>query len=260
MSKFLRTIQKIDGINQKVVVQVESCHHCPLMKFHVQQCLATCRVFSNEQTNTVDDFVLNYNVTTGQIYDTIEIPKWCRLPDERSQIDFDNKTYVIYEDKVMTSNTVPDPDLPLYKPSDIDGEIDLSKVEDDELGIMEILPALVAASVFAPNTNTDRDCAFPISADEAYERAYDKYDNFGDHGGFSEIISTPSRKINKYGTCSLCGEEDDTVNRNTNYGMCDSCWKASYKDDKRKRQAFINNFRLKRGKDFQMDNFKLLTV
>jgi len=253
MSKFLRTVQKIDGINQKVIMQVESCHHCPLMKFHIDHCLATCRVFENAQTNVVDDFVINYNITNGEIYDRIDIPKWCRLPDLKSQLDFDNKTYIIHEDKVLTSNAIIDNDLPLYKPSDIDGQIDLSKVEDEELGVMEMLPALVAASVFSPNTRIIDSMSDDLTADEAYEQAYSEYENYTGNGWNGNTYK-PAKK-NEFEICSLCGEEDETVSRNTNHGMCDSCWEVSFEDDKRKKKAFINNFRLKRGESFIMTDF-----
>ena len=247
MSKFLRTVQNIDKLNQKVILQVESCTQCPLMKFHQQNCLATCRVFSDKQTNVVDDFVLNYNASTGQIYDDIPIPNWCLLPDQKSQLDFEAKTYVVHGDKVLTSNAIADPDLPLVIASGVDGELIFRRKEDeenDELGISELLPALVAASVFAPKT---------LTADEAYEQAYDDYDDydlFDVQQGFSRSVH---QTINKHEICSLCGEEDETVSRNTNHGMCDDCWKVSYKNDKRKKQAYINNFRMKRGESFKSE-------
>jgi len=53
------------------------------------------------------------------------------------------------------------------------------------------------------------------------------------------------KKIN-HKICSLCGEEDDNVNRNNNYGMCDSCWEISKHNEYNKKLSYINNFRLKR--------------
>ena len=54
-------------INQKVILKVDRCNDCPLMKFHQENCIATCRVFSSTQCNVVDDFVVNYNINTGEI-------------------------------------------------------------------------------------------------------------------------------------------------------------------------------------------------
>ena len=48
-----------------------------------------------------------------------------------------------------------------------------------------------------------------------------------------------------------------SVNRNTNHGMCDSCWEVSYKNANRKKQAFINNFRMKRGESFKSPKYNI---
>jgi hypothetical protein len=238
MSKFLRTVQKIDGINQKVILQVEKCNDCPLMKFHQQSCLATCRVFSSDQGNVVDDFVLDYNVNTGEIYGDIEIPEWCRLADFKNQLNFDIKTYTTHNDKVLTSDAIVDDDLPVYMASDIDKKHIVE--EQDDLNSM--LPALVAASVFKNDS------------DAAYEAAYAEYDEYDEYG-YTHYTSNITTKNDN--NCSLCGEEDKSVNRNTNHGMCDQCWEVSYDNDDRKKQAFINNFRMKRGEAFKMEMFNL---
>jgi len=241
MSKFIRTVQKIDGINQKVILQVERCNNCPLMKFHQDNCIATCRVFSDKQSNIIDDFVVNYNVGTGEIYDRIDIPTWCLLPDFESQLGFDVKTYTVHNDKVLTSNAVVGNDLPIYIASEV--------VQNRELDVQELLPALVTASVF----KNDADAAYEQAYSEYDESDYDEYDHDG--GGFlsnSSLITAI-----KHSVCSLCGEENDTVNRNTNHGMCDKCWKVSYDDEQKKKEAFINNFRMKRGEPFKMETFNL---
>jgi hypothetical protein len=69
--------------------------------------------------------------------------------------------------------------------------------------------------------------------------------------------STSDKNYNKFhcNICSLCGEEDESVNRNTNHGMCDDCWEDGYNDSNKKKQAFINNFRLKRGESFKREKF-----
>lgn len=231
MSKYLRTVQKVNGINQKILLKVNSCHNCPLMKFHQQECVATCRVFESSQGNTVDDFVLDYNINTGEIHDKIEIPEWCRLADHKDQMDFDVKTYTIFNDKVLTSDAIIDNDLPVYLADDV--------VENEEMiDVQSFLPALITANTFLNNS------------DAAYEEAYSEYEN--DDSNFNH-----STTVSKHGICSLCGEEDETVNRNTNHGMCDNCWEVSHDNEKRKKQAYINNFRMKRGESFKMELFNL---
>lgn len=240
MSKYLRTVTKIDGINQKVILMVDSCTDCPLMKFHQQSCLATCRAFESGQGNIVDDFVLDYNVTTGKVIGNIKIPEWCKLADLESQMDFDTKTYTISGDKLLTSNAIVSNDLPVHKASELN--------MNEDGGVMDFLPVLVASSVLND-----------ISGEEAYERAYAEYDDYEDMGfaGFESSQNYIPSVENKFGLCSLCGEEDETVNRNTNHGMCDECWKVSFDNDERKKQAYINNFRLKRGEPVKMESFNL---
>jgi len=239
MSKYLRTVTKINGINQKVILKIDNCQHCPMMKFHQQSCIATCRLFESEQGNIIDDFVLDYNVNSGKVHGDIKIPTWCRLAELESQLDFDNKTYTIHNDKVLSSDAIVDSNLPVHVASEVK--------ENEELDIMELLPALVTASVFK-NSNTRE-----LTPDEAYEQAYLEYENYG--GNYSFNKRTPP--VSKHGICSLCGEEDDTVNRNTNHGMCDGCWEVSFDNDDRKKQAFINNFRMKRGEPFKLETFNL---
>jgi len=248
MSKYLRTVTKINGLNQKVILQVDRCNDCPMLKFHQQSCIATCRLFDSEQGNVLDDFVLNYNVNTGEIHDDIETPKWCRLADLKNQLDFDNKTYTVHNDRVLSSDAIVDDDLPVINAFDATESNDR---ENKELDINELLPTLVATSVFSSNTGD-------LTPDQAYEKAYDEYDDYEDMGfngyGYSQHHTPPK---NKHGICSLCGEEDETVNRNTNHGVCDECWKVSHDNDEKKKQAFINNFRIKRGEDFKMETFNL---
>lgn len=243
MSKFLRTIHKLDGLNQKMILQVDKCNECPLMKFHSNSCIAVCRVFSSEQGNIIDDFVLDYNIDTNEIYSEIDTPDWCRLAEEKSQLDFDTKTYTIQNDRVFTNdNAIIDRDLPLYKASTLKQKIDTDS----------LLPALIVV-----NTLRNVDNINNLTSDEAYDLAYDEYDTYSmfnnDYKETSNnLISKPKHEI-----CSLCGEENESVSRDRNHGMCDGCWENAHKDDERKKHAFINNFRLKRGEAFKKEKFNI---
>lgn len=235
MSRFLRSIQKIEGINQKVILQVESCAECPLVKFHEDMCLATCRAFDSNQGNVVDDFVVNYHVETLEILDEIAIPKWCELAEHVGQLDFDSKTYTVFNDKILTSDAITGEELPTYKASELNGKT-VSNMQD-------LLPAIVVANMFTKSGE--------MTPDEAYEQAYCEYEDVG--------TTTPARVI-KHDKCSLCGDEDESVDRDVNHGICDTCWKVSKDNDERKKQAFINNFRMKRGEKFQLETFKALVT
>jgi len=83
------------------------------------------------------------------------------------------------------------------------------------------------------------------------------------------LISKPLSKPNiNYGTqpykepekspvCSSCGEEKEDVNRDEHLGMCDTCWDKCKFSHPKRYHARINNFRLKRKKDWQ-ENFKVI--
>lgn len=73
-----------------------------------------------------------------------------------------------------------------------------------------------------------------------YDYTKSKNTNYKDYTNYEQI-----KKID-YKICSLCGEEDNSVDRNINYGMCDTCWETSKNNEYNKRTSHINNFRLKR--------------
>lgn len=56
--------------------------------------------------------------------------------------------------------------------------------------------------------------------------------------------------------CSCCGERKEDVNRMTNNGMCYECYEKVKTDNKLLFNSIINNFRIKRNKDFTIKNYK----
>jgi hypothetical protein len=213
------------------------------MKFHEREWTAVCRAFKNgDGDNVLQDFIVEYSPSTGQIHEPLNIPNWCLLPEHKSQINFESKTYTVFEDKLLTSMNDFEVDLPYHKAEDFEDE--------DVPSASDLLPALVA---FSSLSNTTK------SSDMPFEDAYDEYSDML-NGGYQAGFTTPNMsKPKKNKVCSSCGGEHESVNRNTNLGMCDGCWKSKHKDQKSKNQANINNFRLKRGAKFISSDFKVLT-
>ena len=217
MSKFLRTIQEIDGKNKEIILQIEGCHNCPLVKFHSLIQLSTCRTFGSIQGNVVDDL----------LSEKIDSPKWCQLTDDVEMLD--DKTYHIYNDKLIITNEISNKKLQIYNINTIS--------KTPILNVVDLI-------------NKSETCDYSHDSNLAYEHAYTEYEE----DNFTLEYSKP---IKKYNICSLCGEEDKSVNRNVNHGICDDCWGVSYNNEERKKQSFINNFRMKRGESFEMKTFNL---
>lgn len=58
--------------------------------------------------------------------------------------------------------------------------------------------------------------------------------------------------------CSCCGNYKEDVDRKINYGMCIECFEHSKTDNVIKHNSIINNFRMKRNKDFIEKNYKII--
>jgi len=87
-----------------------------------------------------------------------------------------------------------------------------------------------------------------VKYDDDYETLISVYD----------VDSTKSTTpIKNTEVCSMCGEDKEDVDKNEHYGMCNGCWELYHDNDEKKKQAFINNFRMKRGKDFKLESYNL---
>lgn len=63
-------------------------------------------------------------------------------------------------------------------------------------------------------------------------------------------------KYIKLDTCSCCGEMKEKIDRNKNIGMCSVCWDKNKDNTEIKNFSYINNFRIKRNKDWIDEKFK----
>lgn len=238
MSKYLRTIQTIDNIKQKVIICVDTCSNCPLMKLYENELIATCRICnSNENNNNIIDAYVINTLPNGEIVDEIKIPSWCTLPENMVELGKIKKTYTIYDDKLLISETDNNEDvkLPLYSASEL--------IKDDSFDIMNMLPLVIAQ-------NTLNEKVREMTSDEAYEAAYSPELEYA--CGYN-IYDNYKPKLNTI--CSLCGKNHDSVKRDVNYGVCDDCLIILNKNKLLKKQVFINNFRLKRGAKFKKTTF-----
>lgn len=231
--------------NTKSIIKISGCQHCPLMKFKVKDSVCVCRSFRDtNNSNIIEPWVLNHT-DRGIILEDIKIPKWCELPKKLEDLKEYKRTYRAFTSSVLMeeNDTCNDNDLPFI---DIDKESSKNpeKIYDylmtlvDKSSIVGSYPNRF--NHFGSINDTD------YYDDEYYGRNYET-ENFN-------LISK-----SKYEVCSCCGEEDKSVKRNSNYGMCDGCWEIYKNDDFKKRQSFIHNFRMKRNNNFDYNKvFKII--
>jgi len=177
-----------------------------------------CRYFKYFHNN-----ILQTDIRTIGIRYNIFIPSWCELPESINEL--------WKSDQIFEINTI---GIRVHYRNDIKNNYSTQIIsaeyynENHNKGLLNYLPALITQSVF---NNLEED------NDEEIKK---------------EIINT------SYEICSICGEEDETVIRNEHNGMCDDCWELAQNDETILKQAFINNFRLKRKVNIKTDDFKFI--
>jgi hypothetical protein len=240
VEKFIRTYYD----DEKVIMKISGCQFCPLMRFDKDRRVCLCRYFKNSfGDNTVDVFVIGYT-EKGVVEDKIKIPAWCKLPYTLDGLHSDRTTYRAFPSTILINaeDDCDDSKLPIIDAQAKKNEedillenfmIQLSKKPDDFV------------SGESKNINI-HDNSFSNNGIN-YTRYDDEYEGYG-----------YQTAVRKNGTCSLCGNEDETVKRDKNIGMCDTCWGEHKDDDEQKKRAFVNNFRMKRDKDFPKEQFKLI--
>lgn len=222
MLKYLRTKYN----SNKLILLVDGCNNCPLMRFNKDILTCTCRMFSDKEraTNVVDRFVINYN-SYGTVFDHISIPKWCELSNDMTDLFFDKNMYIPNPISIMidSNNDHNDSDSNV---------IDMKKERKKNVNI--IYKILTSNSISKNDTFEDDD--------------FDEYPFLDDDGvicdSFGDFVNDDF--VNKNDICSICGKLHESVDRTKNNGMCDNCYSIN-KDDKYKMYlSYINNFRLKR--------------
>lgn len=237
--KYIRTFYN----DEKVIMRLSGCQFCPLMRFDMINTRCLCRYFSDEtESPLVDVFVLDYS-DKGVVHDKIKIPKWCGLSDTIDELIWAKTTYRAFPSSVITNE---EDDCDNDKLPFIDAE---ERRNEEDILFDKFLIQLIQKPSDLNGESVDiHRLAFP---------ALDTRD-FTNSTEYDEAKYGYQEPIIKHEVCSLCGEEDETVKRKEKYGMCDDCWEEFQFDEEKKKQAFINNFRMKRNKDFPKESFKTI--
>ncbi len=233
MSKFIRTFYN----DEKVIMKLDGCHLCPLMKFNMQSLTCYCRYFMSDYGDSIiDPFVVNY-IESGIVNEKIIPPMWCELPNSLEELKKYRNTFRAFTNSILCD--------------------DLSKGEDDDK-----LP-FINADELRNKDDKSLDEFFIKLITESFNR-----DDDGDKDNLDRVIKRDSVASQdkyayqsfepKFEVCSMCGEEDESVNRKEKFGMCDECWEQYKDDEEKQKQAYINNFRMKRNKAYSAETFKII--
>jgi hypothetical protein len=213
------------------------CNECPLMKFYPEDFLSTCLQFTSTQTNILDDFTINYDSITNEIIDDINIPSWCGLPDDLMMSCRDTKSYVVVNDKVLINETEIDFGLDVYDSSYFKPK------KEKQPNISDHLSDIITQNIKNNQKKLDDFETFTEFMDE-----WDGYNSYSEY----------DKNTKSHDVCSLCGEEDESVNRTEHNGMCNECWEYNKDNKDSIKTSYINNFRLKRGVSFTQKKFKTI--
>lgn len=190
---------------------IDSCNNCPLMFYNRSGFSCKCRVFRNkEHSNIIKGFVMGfYNNKLGE---KINIPAWCGLPKDLTELKKTDKYYIINNDTVISSYKKNIPITPIINNTFSLIDVNFEDEDDDDVELFDSI-----LNTFDPMGENDR------------------------------LINTEIT-INGIGgiKCSLCGEFKVDVKRHEHDGMCNECCTKSLNDNILLKKAFINNFRLKR--------------
>ena len=243
MEKFVRTYYN----DEKVIMKLNGCQFCPLMRFDMINTRCLCRYFWDEnRDNVVDVFVIDYS-DKGIVNDKIKIPTWCGLSDTIESLLQNRVTYRAFPSTIVLNENddCDDDKLPF-----IDAE--KQKNEEDILMDKFLIQLSRRPADFDPEEFVDGDV--DIHRDFGALSARD-FTNSTEADAEKYAYQNP---IKKHEVCSACGEEDESVKRTEKIGMCDDCWDEYQFDEEKKKQSFVNNFRIKRNKDFPKEPFKII--
>lgn len=202
--------------NEKTIIRMIGCHQCPLMKFDEKLRVCECRYFQLHSNNILKDSITTFNKETKKVLEFIDFPDWCRLPNTYLDMCLSESTYTLTFAGISVNM------------SDKSKNIKLVDACDHDYDVYNV-------------TNYRRKnglVSLPSSNIEDYGEIENMYKNFDD--------AYKPKTVVKKEICSLCGEEDESVNRFKNNGMCEDCFELSTDDQYKQNQAFIANFRLKR--------------
>lgn len=221
MNRYIRIEENTIVKKQIVTYYIDSCNNCPLMFYNRSGFSCKCRVFRNkEHNNIIKGFVMGfYNNKLGE---KINIPNWCGLPKDLTELKKTDKYYIVNNGVVISS----------YKPN-----IPITPIINNTFSLIDI------------NSEDEDDV-------ELFDSILNSFEPMGES---DRIINNEITYIEVSGIkCSLCGEFKDEVRRRKNDGMCNECYTKSENNNILLRKAFINNFRLKRNITITDKEYKII--
>lgn len=231
-SKYRYCMTKID--NKKSLLMMSSCNFCPYMINDSDNHKAKCSVYINtdDGNNTIKDvygyLYKNTEYNKIEILTNLDIPNWCKLPSNIMDVKKELPLVSIKKGVLYTEQS----ELKNYT------IVSSKMVEFDKVD---------GCSLVRKEKRTSKRLS-----------DYDKDDYpFWDDNDFAVSENTITNDTPLFnGICSLCGEKKDSVERNSNLGMCNEC--KEIKDKNKIYKSYINNFRLKRNKKWKDIKFKVV--
>lgn len=232
--RFLKT--RVD--KDDIYMIMHKCDFCPFLMVDKENYRGVCGNPKKDKLidNTVKKNIMYYEHTNGKItiLDECEIPDFCYL-SKNLKVEFEKEklTYKKGEDIYVLHS-------PRKGDEKILSEIFICSTETNEL------------------TYSDKY--------EKFKEAKDKYNEKRNTTALSILNAVlESGKEVEYvehttsiigDICSCCGERKEDVNRIINNGMCNGCYEQSKTNFNTVYNSKINNFRLKRNKDFLEKDYK----
>lgn len=229
--RFLKT--RVDG--EDIYMIMNKCNLCPYLMVDKDNYRAVCGnpVKKKEIDDTVNTDIMYYEKGDRvTVLDDCRIPDFCYL-SKNLKDEFDKGTL-----KVKKNET-----LYIYS----------SERKGNEKILSEVYVCFNEEGGF---TFSDKFNKYLEAREKYNEKKLEKEKNTTQNVISKETELFTHTTIIIGDICSCCGEKKESVDRNTNDGMCNECNEKSKTNYDLVYNSYINNFRLKRKKEFIEKNFK----
>ena len=236
--RFLKTRVNKDDI----YMIMHKCNLCPFLMVDKDNFRGLCGHPKKDKSidNTVNDDIMYYEYINGKttILNNCDIPDFCYLSKNlKEEFEKERLTYKKDEDIYV-----------FHSPR-----------TGDEKILSEIYICSTETSEF---TYSDKFQKFQEAKNKYHERRntttlniLNRVIEIGQEAG-QEVEYVEHTTTIVGDICSCCGERKEDVNRISNNGMCNDCYEQSKTDFNTLCNSKINNFRLKRDKDFLEKDYK----
>jgi len=224
--RYIKT--EIDGTIS--ILKMNTCNLCPFLMYITQVNKTTCAKYYSPSNNS--------NITCSNVYSytisdknklpiqSIDIPSWCQLGKDIKTVHIEKEYYIKNgQNKNMAIPISNDQKLSIISSLFVDYDRTLSKL------------------VYC-NNNPNTPYKY-LKDDEKMSTAL--------------VVQKPIKETVKI-ECSCCGENKENIDRTKNNGMCNVCWEKYKNNEELKYFAFINNFRLKRKKNWTDEIHKKVVI